>query len=67
MWWTPKKKKFVTKYVTLIKDIYTNIVTSVRACDSESNILPIKIRLHQESALSLYIFTLVMDELTHDI
>jgi hypothetical protein len=33
----------------------------------ESNVFPIKIRLHQESALSLYIFILVMNEVTKDI
>jgi Reverse transcriptase (RNA-dependent DNA polymerase) len=42
-------------------------VTCVRACDGESDAFPIKIGLHQESALSPYIFTLVMDEITKDI
>jgi Reverse transcriptase (RNA-dependent DNA polymerase) len=60
-------KLFPTKYVTLIKDMYTNIVTCVRACNGESNIYPIKIGLHQVSALSPYIFTLVIDEITKDI
>jgi Reverse transcriptase (RNA-dependent DNA polymerase) len=49
------------------KDMYTNIVTCVRACDGESDTFSIKIRLHQGSALSPYIFTLVMDEITKDI
>jgi Reverse transcriptase (RNA-dependent DNA polymerase) len=47
--------------------MYTNVVTCVRACDSESDTFPIKIGLHQGSALSPYIFTLVMDEITKDI
>jgi hypothetical protein len=55
------------KYVILIKDMYTNVVICVRACDGESDTFSIKIRLHQESALSSYIFTLVMDEITKDI
>jgi hypothetical protein len=42
-------------------------VTCVRACDGESDIFLIKIELYQGSALSLYIFTLVMDEITKDI
>jgi hypothetical protein len=42
-------------------------VTCVKACDGESDIFPIKIGLHQKSALSSYIFTLVMDEITKDI
>jgi Reverse transcriptase (RNA-dependent DNA polymerase) len=47
--------------------MYTNVVTCVRACDGESDTFPIKIGLYQWSALSLYIFTLVMDEITKDI
>jgi Reverse transcriptase (RNA-dependent DNA polymerase) len=47
--------------------MYINVVTCVRACDGESNIFSIKIGLHQGSALSPYIFTLMMDEITKDI
>jgi Reverse transcriptase (RNA-dependent DNA polymerase) len=47
--------------------MYTNIVTCVGACDGESDTFPIKIRLHPGSALSPYIFTLVMDEIINDI
>jgi hypothetical protein len=43
MWWTLKKKLVSTKYVTLIKDMYTNVVTCVRACDGESDTFHIKI------------------------
>ena len=67
MWWALEKKKVPTKYVTLIKDMYDDVVTSVRACDSETNDFPLKIGLHQGSALSPYIFALVMDEVTRDI
>jgi Reverse transcriptase (RNA-dependent DNA polymerase) len=65
MWWALKRKLVSTKYVTLIKDMYTNVVTCVKACDGE--IFSIKIRLHQGSTLSQYIFTLVMNEITNDI
>jgi Reverse transcriptase (RNA-dependent DNA polymerase) len=63
MWWTLKRKLVPTKYVTLIKDMYTNVVTCVRAYDDGSDIFSIKIGLHQGSALSPYIFTLVIDEI----
>jgi Reverse transcriptase (RNA-dependent DNA polymerase) len=49
------------------KDMYINVVTCVRVCDGESDTFSIKIGLHQGSALSSYIFTLVMDEITKDI
>jgi Reverse transcriptase (RNA-dependent DNA polymerase) len=43
MWWALKRKLVPTKYVTLIKDMYTNVVTCVRACDGESDTFSIKI------------------------
>ena len=54
MWWALEKKKVSTKYVTLIKDMYDDIVTSVRACDRETSDFSFKIGLHQGSALSPY-------------
>jgi hypothetical protein len=35
-----------------IKDMYTNILTYVRACDDESDVFSIKIWLHQGSAMT---------------
>lgn len=67
MWWALEKHKVPTKYITLIKDMYDNVVTSVRTSDGDTDDFPIKIGLHQGSALSPYLFTLVMDEITRDI
>jgi hypothetical protein len=67
MWWALEKHKVPTKYITLIKDMYDNVVTSVRTSDGDTDDFPIKIGLHQGSALSPYLFTLVMDEVTGDI
>jgi Reverse transcriptase (RNA-dependent DNA polymerase) len=67
MCWALEKKRIPTKYVTLIKDMYINIVICVRACDDEFDTFSIKIELHQWSALSLYIFILVIDEITKNI
>ena len=44
-----------------------NIVTSVRTSDGDTDAFPIKIGLHQESALRPYLFVLVMDEVIRDI
>jgi hypothetical protein len=33
MWWALEKHKVPTKYITLIKDMYVNVVTSVRTSD----------------------------------
>jgi len=53
--------------VTLIKDMYNNVVTSVRTNDGNTDYFSIKIGLHQGSALSPYLFALVMDEVTRNI
>ena len=58
---------FPSKYVTLIKDMYNNVMTSVRINDGNTYYFPIKIGLHQGSALNLYLFALVMDEVTRNI
>jgi hypothetical protein len=67
MWWALQKHKVSTKYITLIKDMYDNVVTSVRTSDGYTNDFPINIGLHQGSTLSPYLFTLMMDEVTRDI
>jgi hypothetical protein len=67
MRWTLQKNKVSSKYITLIKDMYDNVVTSVRTSDGDTINFLINIGLHQRSALSPYLFALVMDEVTRDI
>ena len=67
IWWALEKHKVPTKYVALIKDIYNKVVTNVRTNDGDTSDFLINIGLHQESALSPYLFALVMDEVTRDI
>jgi hypothetical protein len=37
MWLAFEKKKIPTKYVVIFKDMYTNIIISVRTYDGEDN------------------------------
>jgi hypothetical protein len=67
MCWALQKYKVSSKYITLIKDMYDNVVTTVRPSDGDTNDFLINIGLHQGSALSSYLFALVMDEVTRDI
>jgi hypothetical protein len=67
IWWALEKHKVPTKYITLIKDMYRDAVTCVRTCHDDTSDFLIKIGLHQKSALSPYLFALVMDEVTRDI
>jgi hypothetical protein len=61
------RSQVLTKYIIIIKDIYDNVVTSVRTSDGDTNDFPINIGLHQGSTLSPYLFALVMDGVTRDI
>jgi hypothetical protein len=67
MWWSLQKHKISTKYITLIKDMYDNVVISVRTSDRDTNDILINIGLYQGLALSPYLFALMMDEVTRDI
>jgi hypothetical protein len=67
MWWALQKHKVSSKYITLSKDMYDNVVTSVQTSGGDTNDFPINKGLHQGSALSPYLFALVMDEVTRDI
>jgi hypothetical protein len=60
IWWALQKHKVSSKYIILIKDMYDNVVASVRTSDGDTNDLPINIGLYQGSALSPYLFALVM-------
>jgi hypothetical protein len=48
MSWALEKHKVPAKYIGLIKDIYRNVVTSVRTIDGDTNDFPIRIGLHQK-------------------
>jgi hypothetical protein len=67
MWWALDKDKVPTKYVTLIKDMYDKVVTSIRTSDNDANVFLINVGLHQGLALSPYLFALVINEVTRDI
>ena len=51
----------------MYKDMYKDVMPFVRTCDGDTTDFPINIGLHQGSALSPYLFALVMDEVTRDI
>ena len=60
-------EKSVTWYIRVIKDIYEGGKTSVRTPGGFTNDFFIGMGMHQGSALSPFLFTLVMDELTRGI
>ena len=64
LWWILIKKRVPIKYIDIIKDIYDRVVANVRTCKGITNDFFIKIGLHQGSALSTFLFDIVMNELT---
>ena len=42
MWWALEKHKVPAKYITLIKDMHDNVVTSIRTGDDNTEDFPIK-------------------------
>jgi hypothetical protein len=43
MWWALQKHKVSSKYITIIKDMYVNVVTSVRISGGDTNNFSINI------------------------
>lgn len=54
-------------HIRVINDIYEGVETSVRTLEGNTKDFPIDIGLHQESALNLFFFTIIMDVLTKGI
>ena len=55
------------KYIRIVQDIYRGCRTVVRSAAGESNSVGVEVGLHQGSALSPYLFLLLMDVLTEDV
>ena len=67
LWKALEKKGVRVGYIRVIQDIYEGVVTSVRTPGGETTDFPIRIGLHQGSALSPYLFNIVLDVLTASI
>ena len=67
LWWTLTKKGVPIKYIDIIKNTYDGAVTNVRTCGGLISDFSITIGLHQGSALSPFLFVIVMNELTRDV
>ncbi|KAK9166492.1 hypothetical protein Scep_001683 [Stephania cephalantha] len=67
LWWVLERKIVHARYINTIKDMYDGVVTSIKTFGGATKEFLITIGLHQGSALSPYLFTLVMDELTRHI
>jgi hypothetical protein len=57
MWWALQKYEISSKYITLNKDMYDNIMTSVRTSDGNINDFPIKFRMFRFTKPDVPVFT----------
>ena len=67
LWWILMKKGVPIKCIDIIRDMYDGVVANIRTCGGITSDFSITIRLHQRSALSPFLFVIVMDELNRAI
>ena len=62
-----KKSGMEEKYVQLVQDIYEGSGTVVRCAVGTVESFKVKVRLHQKSALSLFLFAVIMGGITDEV
>ena len=62
-----RKSGIVEKYVRLVQDMYERSETMVRCAVGITESFKVKVELHQESALILFLFSVIMDRLTDEV
>ena len=67
IWRSSRERNVPEKYIRLMQDMYQGCKTVVRSAAGESNSFGVEVGLHQGSALSPYLFFLLMDVLTQDV
>ncbi|KAI5619610.1 hypothetical protein C0J50_21007 [Silurus asotus] len=66
LWYRMRKSSVSEKYVRVVQDMYENSVTAVKCAVGKTYWFKVKVGLHQGSALSPFLFAVVMDRLTDE-
>ena len=67
LWYCMRKSGIVKKYVQLVQDMYEGSETVVRCAVGTIESFKVKVGLHQGSALSPFLFAVIMDRLTDEV
>ena len=68
LWYCIRKSEIVEKYVQLVQDMYEGSETVMRCAVGTTESFKVKVvGLHQGSALSPFLFALIMDRLTDEV
>ena len=67
LWYCMRKSGIVEKYVRLVQDMYEGSETVVRCAVGTTESFNVKVGLHQISALSPFLFAVIMDRLTDEV
>ena len=67
LWYYMRKSGIVEKYVRLVQDMYEGSETVLRCAARTTESFKVKIGLHQGSALSPFLFAVIMDRLTDEV
>ena len=67
LWYCMRKSGIVEKYVQLVQNMYEGSETVVRCAVRTTESFKVKVGLHQGSALSTFLFAVIMDRLTNEV
>ncbi|KAI5102802.1 polycomb group RING finger protein 5-A [Silurus meridionalis] len=67
LWYCMRKSGVSEKYVRVVRDMYEDSVTAVKCAVGTTDWFRVKVGLHQGSALSPFLFAVVMDRLTDEV
>lgn len=63
LWWCQKKEEASVAYIRVTRDIYEEVKTIVRPLGEDTNDFSIDIKFQHTSALSPFLFTIIIDDL----
>ncbi|KAK3529091.1 hypothetical protein QTP70_016521 [Hemibagrus guttatus] len=63
LWYCMRKSGVAEKYVRVVQDMYERSRTVVRCAVGQTEEFKVEVGLHQRSALSPFLFAIVMDQL----